>query len=92
MTGIIPCNPHAVLNTPHRLTVTSDPSGATTNRAIALPLSRTPCSKCQLAQETSGALNFVKTAAEGEIRHLILTVFHAVECSLTRTDIVTTEM
>ncbi|KAF8544989.1 hypothetical protein BDD12DRAFT_800777 [Trichophaea hybrida] len=57
-----------------------------------LTLERTPYTKCELRQQTTWALNFVKTASEGDINILILRFSHTAEYALTEKEMVIHDM
>ena len=88
VTGILPLNPRVVLS---QLAKPTAQSRSQSNSTTCI-LERTPYSKHDLRQQTQYALNFIKTASEGETCGWILRFAHAAEHSLTEADLARTEL
>ena len=88
VTGILPLNPRVVLSQLAKLTAQS----RSQSNSTTCILKRTPYTKHDLRQQTQYALNFVKTASDGETCGWILRFAHAAEHSLTEANVAHIEL
>ena len=88
VTGIVPLNPRVVLS---QLAKPTAKSRSQSNSTTCI-LERAPYTKHDLRQQTQHALNFLKTASEGETCGWILRFAHAAEHFLTEADLTRTEL